>query len=126
MTEGIIYGPVLSKLISGLNDKEQEVLFEMEDGSLKTLNEVEDFHKVKTTLKHEVIAERILIELFGEYPKIKASLKPKHFDNFMALYKIILNHTPPSIIKRVAAKYNLSITFINGDEDKIASERLRE
>jgi len=124
--EGMIYGPVLSKLISSLGENESAVLFEMDDGTLKTYNEVEDFHKVKTALKQDMIKKRILVELFGPYPKAKTFIKEKHFDHFMALCRVVLDDTSASIIKRITSKYNLSISFHNGNEGKIASEKLRE
>ena len=125
MAEGIIYGPVLGKLISGLTRKYQAVLFEMEDGSMKVLNEIEDFHKVKTALEHDIIEAKILKELFGGNSTSRNVLKPKHFENFMTLVKVVLNHTAPSTIRDVAAKYNLTID-VKGGSGKIASEKLRE
>ena len=126
MAEGIIYGPVLGKLISGLTQKDQAVLFEMEDGSLKVLNEIEDFHKVKTALEHNIIEAKILKELFGGNSTSRKVLKPTHFENFMALFKVILDHTAPSTIRSVAAKFNLLIDAKDGSNRKISSEKLRE
>ena len=126
MAQGIIYHPTLVKLLSGLQSKNQSVLFEMEDGSMKTLTEVKDFHNVKSALKPEIIVEHLLLELFGEHPKSKSGLKSKHFDAFMALFEVVLDNTPTSVVKTVSDKYNLTISKNDERSGKIASEMLRE
>ena len=126
MAQGIIYNPALAKLLSGLQSKNQSVLFEMEDGSMKTLAEVKDFHNVKSALKPEVIVDHLLLELFGDKPKSKSGLKTKHFDSFMALFKVVLDNTAPAVIKSVSEKYDLTISKNDAGGGKIASEMLRE
>ncbi len=126
MAKGIIYQPVLTKLLSGLQSGNQSVLFEMEDGSMKTLAEVKDFHEVKTALKPEEVVDHILTELFGDHPKTKAGLKREHFESFMALFKVVLDHTSAPVVKSVSGKYKLSISKEDAGGGKIASEMLRE
>lgn len=126
MAQGIIYQPELTKLLTSLQSGNQSVLFKMEDGSMKTLAEVKDFHHVKSALKPEEIADHILTALFGEHPKAKTGLKSEHFENFMALFKVVLDQTSPSVIKKIAGKLNLNITKSDAGGGKIASEMLRE
>ncbi|RLD34016.1 MAG: hypothetical protein DRI73_04545, partial [Bacteroidetes bacterium] len=109
MAQGIIYHPTLVKLLSGLQSKNQSVLFEMEDGSMKTLTEVKDFHNVKSALKPEIIVDHLLLELFGDNPKNKSGLKTKYFESFMALFKVVLDNTAPAVIKSISEKYDLTI-----------------
>ncbi|MCD6597846.1 MAG: hypothetical protein J7L04_09175 [Bacteroidales bacterium] len=126
MAQGIIYHPTLVKLLSGLKSKNQSVIFKMEDGSLKTLEEVKDFHNVKSALKPEVIVDHLLLELFGDNPKSKSGLKSKHFDAFMALFEVVLDNTAPAVIKSISEKYDLTISKNDEGNGKIASEMLRE
>ncbi len=126
MAQGIIYHPTLVKLLSGLQSKNQSVIFKMEDGSLKTLEEVKDFHNVKSALKPEVIVDHLLLELFGDNPKSKSGLKSKHFDAFMALFEVVLDNTAPAVIKSISEKYDLTISKNDEGNGKIASEMLRE
>ena len=126
MAQGIIYHPTLVKLLSGLQSKNQSVLFEMEDGSMKTLAEVKDFHNVKSALKPDVIVDHLLLELFGDNPKNKSGLKTKYFESFMALFKVVLDNTAPAVIKSISEKYDLTISKNDEGNGKIASEMLRE
>jgi hypothetical protein len=98
----------------------------MEDGTMRTLAEVKDFHNVKSALQPEEIADYILTTLFGENPKTKVGLKSEHFENFMALFKVVLDHTSPSVIKKISSKYKLNISRKDAGGGKIASEMLRE
>ena len=126
MAQGIIYQSTLTKLLTGLQSENQSVLFEMEDGSMKTITEVKDFHNVKSALKPEFIVDHILVELFGDNPKSKSGLKSKHFEAFMALFEVVLDNTPPSVVKTITERYNLNISKKDADDGKIASEMLRE
>ncbi len=122
----IIYQSTLTKLLAGLQNENQSVLFEMDDGSLKTIAEVKDFHDVKSALEPEVITERLLVELFGENPTTKSGVKKKHFEAFMALFKVVLDNTSPTIIKSVSEEFDIQISRKDANDGKIASELLRE
>jgi len=122
----IIYQSTLTKLLEGLQDENQSVLFEMDDGSFKTISEVKNYHAVKTALEPKVIVERILVELFGENPTTKSGLKKKHFEAFMALFKVVFDKTSPAVVKSVSEEYDLQISRKDSNEGKIASELLRE
>ena len=126
MAQGIIYQSTLTKLLTGLQSENQSVLFEMDDGSMKTITEVKDFHNVKSALKPELIVDHILVELFGDNPKSKSGLKSKHFEAFMALFKVVLDNTSTSVVKTVSDKFDLIISKNDAGGGKIASEMLRE
>ena len=126
MAQGIIYYPTLTKLLTGLQGKNQSVLFEMEDGTMKTISEVKDFHNVKDALKHEDIVELILVELFGDNAKTKEGIKKKHIEAFMALFKVVFDNTPPALVKSVSEEFDLEISKKDATGGKIASELLRE
>jgi len=126
MAEGIMYQPALTKLLSGMQNGTQSVLFEMEDGTMKTLAEVKDFHEVKTALKPEEIADYILTALFGENPKAKTGLKSEHFEAFLALFNVVLENTSASVVKKISGKYKMNISREDAGGGKIASEMLRE
>jgi hypothetical protein len=122
----IIYQSTITKLLAGLQDENQSVLFEMDDGSLKTISEVKDFHGVKIALETEVVVERILVELFGQNPTTKSGVKKKHFEAFMTLFKVVFDNTTPAVIKSVSEEFDLQISRKDDNEGKIASELLRE
>lgn len=126
MTQGIIYNPTLTKLLTGLQGKNQSVLFEMEDGTMKTISEVKDFHTVKNALKQENIVELILVELFGDNAKTKEGIKKKHFEAFMALFKVVFENTQPALVKSISEEFALEISKKDATGGKIASELLRE
>ena len=126
MTQGIIYNSTLTKLLTGLQGKNQSVLFEMEDGTMKTISEVKDYHNVKNALKHEDIVELILVELFGDNAKTKEGIKKKHIEAFMALFKVVFDNTSPSLVKSVSEEFDLEISKKDATGGKIASELLRE
>ena len=126
MAQGIIYNPTLTKLLTGLQGKNQSVLFEMDDGTMKTISEVKDFQHVKNALKHEDIVKLILAELFGNDSKTKEGLKKRHFEAFMALFKVVFDNTSPAMVKSISEEYDLDISMKNASGGKIASELLRE
>ena len=123
---GLIYNPRLIKLLEAFDQEEQIVLFEMEDGSIKTLNEVKDFHEVKTALKPQVLEELVLTELFGPDPLSKSKLMKKHLDSFMSLVKVVVDHSNTANLKDLARKYHLHVKAVENEDGKIASELLRE
>ena len=123
---GLIYNPRLMKLLEALREENQIVLFEMEDGSIKALNEVKDFHQVKTAIKPRVLEELVLSELFGSDPLSKSSLKKKHLDSFISLLKVVVDHSNSANLKDVARKYHLHVKAEEDGDGKIASELLRE
>ncbi len=123
---GIIYNPRLMKLLSAFREENQIVLFEMEDGSVKALNEIKDFHKVKTALKPQILKDLLLTELFGSDPLSKSSLKKKHLKTFISLLKLVVDHSNSANLKDIAREYHLQIKLEEDGDGKIASELLRE
>ena len=123
---GLIYNPRLMKLLEALHEEDQNVLFEMEDGSIKSLDEVKDFHQVKTALKPQVLEELVMFELFGSDPLSKSKLKKKHLESFISLLKLVVNHSNPSSLKEITRKYHLHVKAKEDGDGKIASELLRE
>ena len=107
--KGIIYNPRLMKLLEAFHQEEQVVLFEMEDGSIKSLKEVKDFHQVKTALKPQLLKELVLTELFGSDPLSKSNLKKKHLESFISLLKLVLDHSNSGDLKNVTKKYHLHV-----------------
>jgi len=124
--KGIIYSPRLMKLLEAFHQEEQVLLFEMEDGSIKSLNEVKDFHLVKTALKPQLLKELVLTELFGSDPLSKSNLKKKHLESFISLLKQVVDHSNSADLKNVTKKYHLHVKTEEDGDGKIASELLRE
>ncbi|MEA1898576.1 MAG: hypothetical protein U9N53_13030 [Bacteroidota bacterium] len=114
------------KLLEALREENQIVLFEMEDGSIKSLDEVKDFHQVKIALKPQLIKELVLTELFGSDPLSKSKLKKKHMDSFISLLKLVVDLSNSADLKNVAKKYHLRLKTEGDGDGKIASELLRE
>ena len=123
---GLIYNPRLMKLLEALREENQNVLFEMEDGSIKALKEVKDIHQVKTALKPELIKELVLSELFGSDSMSKSKLKKKHLESFISLLKVVVDHSNSANLKDIARKYHLYVKAEEDGDGKIASELLRE
>ena len=123
---GLIYDSRLTKLLKALSQEDQVVLFEMEDGSIKSLDEVKDFHQVKTALKPQLLKDLVLTELFGSDPLSKSKLKKIHLDNFLSLVKVVVDHSNTANLKDLARKYHLHVKAEEDGEGKIASELLRE
>ena len=117
---------ITKSIVEALHEENQVVLFEMEDGSIKALNEVKDFHQVKTTIKPRVLEELVLSELFGSNPLSKSRLKKKHLESFMSLVKVVVDHSSSANLKDVAKKYHLQVKTEKDGDGKIASELLRE
>ncbi len=126
MVNGILYNPDLQKLISSVKKGDQNVLFEMEDGSLKNVSEITDFHKVRNPLKPELIRDRILNELFGEQAGKGKSLDKKHVEHFMALLLVVLENSTEATIKKAGEPFEITIKRGSGNGGKILSELLRE
>ena len=124
--DGLIYNPRLVKLLKAFSQKDNIVLFEMEDGSIKSLNEVKDFHQVKTALNSQLLRELVLTELFGSDPISKSNLKKKHLESFISLLKLVVDHSNSADLKNVAKKYHLHVKTEEDGDGKIASELLRE
>ena len=126
MANGILYSADLVKLLTGFKEGNQNVLFEMEDGSIKNMAEIKDFHTVKAPLKKDVIHDRILTELFGKnYIKAK-TIDVKHLTHVMALLDVILDHTSEQVLKKAAGLYEIHIRRGPEENKKILSELLRE
>lgn len=123
---GLIYNPRLTKLLKAISQEDQVVLFEMEDGSIKSLDEVKDFHQVKTALKSQLLKDMVLTELFGSDPLSKSKIKKKHLESFMSLVKVVVDHSNTANLKDLARKYHLHVKAEEDGEGKIASELLRE
>jgi len=126
MADGVLYNPILVKLLSGTENGNQNVIFEMEDGSLKNMTEIKDFHTVKNPLKPELIQDRILLELFGSRAKKGKQLDVKHVEHFLRLLNLLMDHTTETTIKKAGEKFKITIHRGPDTGKKILSEMLRE
>ena len=126
MAEGILYSPELVKLISASGKGSRDVLFEMEDGTLKSMSEIQDFHAVKNPLKPELIQDRILTTLFGSRAKKGKQLEVKHLEHFMGLLNLLMDHASETTLKKAGEKFEITIHRGPDTGKKILSELLRE
>ena len=126
MAEGILYDSDLVKLLSATVKENREVLFEMEDGTLKSMSDIKDFHTVKNPLKPELIQDRILTTLFGSDAKKGKSLDAKHLEYFFGLLNLVLDSATEATIKKTGEKFEITIRRGPDTGKKILSELLRE
>lgn len=126
MAEGILYDPDLVRLLSATGKDNREVLFEMEDGSMKSMSEIKDFSSVKNPLKPELIQERILSALFGSRAKKGKQLDVKHLEHFLNLLNQVMDQSSEANIKKAGEKFEITIRRGPDAGKKILSELLRE